>query len=62
MPMCVAEGVETEGQLEVLKGIGCDFIQGYYFSKPVSFDQLLELKDFSVSAPLVLKTHLGRTL
>ena len=58
----VAEGVETEGQLEVLKGIGCDFIQGYYFSKPVSFDQLLELKDFSVSAPLVLKTHLGRTL
>jgi EAL domain-containing protein (putative c-di-GMP-specific phosphodiesterase class I) len=31
----VAEGVETEDQLKLLKAAGCDIIQGYYFSKPI---------------------------
>lgn len=31
----IAEGVETEGQFNVLKKIKCDQIQGYYFSKPI---------------------------
>jgi len=31
----IAEGVETREQMELLKGIGCEIIQGYYFSKPV---------------------------
>lgn len=31
----VAEGVETEGQLALLRARGCDLIQGYYFSKPL---------------------------
>lgn len=31
----IAEGVETEEQMKLLKGIGCDVIQGYYFSRPV---------------------------
>ena len=31
----IAEGVETEEQLNVLKAMGCDLVQGYYFSKPV---------------------------
>ena len=32
----VAEGVETLAQLQFLKGLGCDEIQGYYFSKPLT--------------------------
>lgn len=31
----VAEGVETENQYKYLKQMGCDVIQGYYFSKPL---------------------------
>lgn len=31
----VAEGIETKQQVEFLKKIGCDIIQGYYFSKPI---------------------------
>ena len=36
----LAEGVETEEQLEFLKEIGCDFGQGYYFYKPQSLAQI----------------------
>ena len=31
----IAEGVETEEQMQLLKERGCAIIQGYYFSKPV---------------------------
>ena len=31
----ISEGVETKEQLDLLKKLGCDIIQGYYFSKPV---------------------------
>jgi len=31
----IAEGVETPGQLDFLKGQGCDLIQGYLISRPV---------------------------
>ena len=31
----IAEGVETEEQLNTLRHLGCDLIQGYFFSKPV---------------------------
>jgi diguanylate cyclase (GGDEF)-like protein/PAS domain S-box-containing protein len=38
----VAEGVETERQLEVLRRLHCDFAQGYLFSKPVPADDLID--------------------
>lgn len=38
----VAEGVETKEHYEKLKEMGCDIIQGYYFSKPVSSDMFMK--------------------
>ncbi|MBQ9543822.1 MAG: EAL domain-containing protein [Clostridia bacterium] len=31
----VTEGVETDGQLKILREAGCEFVQGYYFSRPL---------------------------
>jgi EAL domain-containing protein (putative c-di-GMP-specific phosphodiesterase class I) len=39
----VAEGVETVEQLELLKAAGCDFAQGYLFSRPIELAHLLKL-------------------
>lgn len=36
----IAEGVETTDQLEVLMGLDCDIIQGYYYSKPLMKDEV----------------------
>jgi len=36
----VAEGVETQEQLIAVRALGCDQAQGYYWSRPVSADQL----------------------
>ena len=35
----IAEGVEDEGQMSFLRAHGCDEIQGYYFSKPLSAEE-----------------------
>ncbi len=48
----VAEGVEEEAQLDKLKDMGCELIQGYYFSKPLPADEFEELirKEAELSA------------
>ena len=38
----VAEGVETDEQIEALHELGCDFAQGYYFTHPGSADAVAE--------------------
>ena len=38
----VAEGVETKEQVEYLKNHGVEYIQGYYYSKPIDYDKLVE--------------------
>lgn len=51
----IAEGVENAEQFMTLKQMGCDIVQGYYFSKPVPAEQfeafLLEKKDGKTVIP-----------
>ena len=37
------EGVEDEAQIETLKQIGCDYIQGYVWGRPMPKDEALEI-------------------
>ena len=38
----LAEGVETKEQVELLRKIGCDKVQGYYFPKPMPQEEFFE--------------------
>ena len=39
----VAEGVETAEQAKLLKELGCEYAQGYYFSRPVDLERMTNL-------------------
>lgn len=44
----IAEGIESKEQVEVLKSLGCDYIQGYVFYRPMgasAYEDLLQLQD-----------------
>ncbi|MGI5984895.1 MAG: EAL domain-containing protein [Oscillospiraceae bacterium] len=44
----VAEGVETKDQIDFLRTLGCDMVQGYYYSRPVTredYEKLIISKD-----------------
>ena len=45
----VAEGVEDATQVAVLQSLGCRFAQGYYFSRPVSADQLVSTRTLAAA-------------
>ncbi|MHA6198250.1 putative bifunctional diguanylate cyclase/phosphodiesterase [Pseudomonas wadenswilerensis] len=51
----VAEGVETEEQLDLLRSFGCDQVQGYLISKPLAIEPLVEyLLQHAVQKPVAL--------
>ncbi len=37
-----SEGIEDEKMAEMMKNIGCDFLQGFYYSKPLPMDEFVE--------------------
>lgn len=39
----VAEGIETKKQADFLKNLNCEYGQGYYYSRPIPFDKMIEL-------------------
>ena len=47
----VAEGVETQAQLEFLRTAGCDLIQGFVMSEAVPGDALVSLLNATASQP-----------
>jgi EAL domain-containing protein (putative c-di-GMP-specific phosphodiesterase class I) len=38
----ICEGVETEGQVRFLRRIGCTKLQGYYYSKPITLEEIMQ--------------------
>jgi len=44
----VAEGVETEGMMQVLRQLNCDSVQGYYISRPVPLADLAAMLEQKV--------------
>ncbi len=49
----VAEGVTSETQVEVLRDLGCEYAQGYLFSRPLPPDEMRELLNQRHIAPLM---------
>lgn len=50
----VAEGVETRDQTNRLRAVGCDYVQGYYFAKPMpaaDFERLLQAQHPKTECP-----------
>ena len=39
----VAEGIETKGELQTLRNIGCDRGQGYFFARPMPKDKFVKM-------------------
>lgn len=42
----VAEGVEQAQQVDILRKMNCDIIQGYYYSKPLPLNELIEFMEY----------------
>ena len=58
----IAEGVETREQLRRLRAVGCDFVQGYFFAKPMpveNFDKLLKAQ--RIAKPKAINKLLAAT-
>ena len=55
----VAEGVETEEQLAFLVGLGCEYFQGYLFSKPVPAAEFIALLNAETFSPEFVMPNLS---
>ncbi|MDC8445833.1 MAG: EAL domain-containing protein [Nitrosomonas sp.] len=51
----IAEGVETVEQLNILKNLGCETVQGYLFSKPVSASKISKLLNCASADPPIFQ-------
>lgn len=59
--LVIAEGTETEEQFKILKTLGCDYIQGFYFSKPLPVHEFeAYLKKTSVASCGTIQLHANR--
>jgi EAL domain-containing protein (putative c-di-GMP-specific phosphodiesterase class I) len=56
----IAEGVETEHQLNYLGSQSCDAIQGYYFSRPLSATACEEMLSFGKNLPVLFEPPIER--
>lgn len=64
IPM-LAEGVETKEQFDFLSSVGCAYIQGFYFSRPVceeEFSRLIELEEVNGDASVIENYSLGEEI
>ncbi len=55
----IAEGIETEQQLDWLKSLGCKFAQGYFFSKPLAASEIEKMlpEQYGALPSAVLQSH-----
>jgi EAL domain-containing protein (putative c-di-GMP-specific phosphodiesterase class I) len=53
----VAEGIETERELDILKELGCRYGQGYLFGRPASGDQLLARLNEGIERNHIVETR-----
>ena len=58
----IAEGVETLKQADFLRSIGCNYIQGYLYSRPLPEDQYVELLTGSAVGSVNPQMHLAESL
>ena len=58
----IAEGVETLKQADFLRSIGCNYIQGYLYSRPLPEDQYIELLNGSAVSGVDPQMHLAENL
>lgn len=53
----IAEGVETMEQADFLKNLGCKIMQGYYFARPLPFEEFEQLLDRQQTGDLAINFH-----